>query len=475
MDALRQAQHVARKELRERLRDGRFRAAAGGLGLLLLLALGTGVIERGAAERERLTAERRDRAQWEGQGRKNPHSAAHFGVYALPPSDVLGAFDPGLEAFTGRALWLEAHWQDFFQHRPAEDGGGVQRFAQLSLARVLQLLLPLLVVALLFDAWSGERERGTLRQLLSLGARPWALGLGKLAGGGAALALLLAPLLVLAALVAWRGSTAGPGTLARLAFMATGYALYLLAFAGLALTVSALASSSRAALVALLVFWAVNGLVAPRLAADLSEILHPTPAATSFWAGVSRDFEHGLDGHDPADARRQELERRVLREYGVERLQDLPVSFAGLALQASEDHGALVFDRHFSNLWDLYERQERAQLALAAVAPLLAVRALSMGAARTDFSHRRHFARAAESFRRVFVKQLNDSMAARAKGLDFDYKAEPEYWRTLPKFTYEPPALADTLRAQTAPLALLALWAAAALGAAAWSAARVRA
>jgi hypothetical protein len=66
-------------------------------------------------------------------------------------------------------------------------------------------------------------------------------------------------------------------------------------------------------------------------------------------------------------------------------------------------------------------------------------------------------------------------MAAHAKGLDFDYQAAPDYWRTLPRFTYAPPALVDTLRAQASPLGLLALWAAVALGAAGWSAARVRA
>lgn len=463
---------VARKELTETLRDGRFRAAGGVLAALLLVALGLGVAERAALERERLTAQERDRAQWEGQGHKNPHSAAHFGVYALPARDVLGSLDPGIEAFTGRALWLEAHWQDFFQARPAEDGTGLQRFAELTVARSLQLLVPLLVVVLLFDAWSGERERGTLRQLRSLGARPLHLALGKLCGTGAALGLVLAP--ALAAALAVAALEGEPGAVPRLLLMALGYALYLTAFAGLALTVSALAGSSRAALLALLGFWVANGLVAPRLAVDLSERLAPTPSATSFWAGVSRDFEHGLDGHDPADARRRELERRVLTEYGVTRVEDLPVSFAGVALQASEEFGAQVFDRHFSRLWDGYERQERVQLACGALFPLLAARALSMGAARTDFAHRRHFAASAEAFRRDFVKRLNDTMTAHAKGLDFEWQAGPDYWRTLPSFRYAPPPLGLTLRAQVGPLLLLGAWAAAALAASAVSAARVR-
>jgi ABC-2 type transport system permease protein len=48
----------------------------------------------------------------------------------------------------------------------------LQRFSPLSMAFGLQILVPLLIVLLAFSAFTGERERGTLRQLLSIGVQP---------------------------------------------------------------------------------------------------------------------------------------------------------------------------------------------------------------------------------------------------------------------------------------------------------------
>jgi ABC-2 type transport system permease protein len=466
---------IARKELLEMVRDGRFRAAAAIVTVLLLAALATGLGHQRARTEEVATAARLDRAVWEGQGEKNPHSAAHYGVYAFKPAPPLSLADRGLSAYVGQTVWLEAHWQNLASHRPAEDRTSVQRFGELTAATVLQLLLPLVIVLLSFSAFAGEKETGTLRQLSSLGVPGRTLALGKALGVAGALALLLVPastvgavVLALAAPEAW-GSTLGRATL-----LALGYILYLAAFLGLSLAVSALVSSSRVALVVLLGFWIVNSLAMPRAVADLSERLHPAPTATAMWAAMREDFARGIDGHNPADTRRKELERKVLAEYGVTKVEDLPVSFAGISLQAGEEYGNQIFDRHYGALWDTYARQDRTHLAGAVVAPLLAVRSFSMGLAGTDFAQHRHFVTAAERYRRDLQRVLNGEMTQRAKGLDFTYKAGADFWATAPRFDYEPPSLSWLLRQQAGALALLALWAAAACTAAVWAASRLR-
>ncbi len=466
---------IARKELLELRRDGRFVAAALALLTLLVASLALGAVRHGEWQRERAHAERADRRHWEGQGAKNPHSAAHFGVYAVPPRDPLSVLDPGIEPYVGQALWLEAHWQDLMQNRPAEDRGALQRFGELTAATTLQLLAPLLVLLLLFDAIAGERERGSLRQLRSLGVTPWHWALGTMLGRGAALALVLTPALAGAALLA---ASTGPGDtsapLARLALLALGYALYLCAFAGISVAVSAWAPNAHLALLILLGFWVANGLVLPRAASEWAAASDPTPDANAFWTRIGSDFEHGLDGRDSPERRTHALHAEALRRYGVQRLEDLPVSLAGLELQAAEEHGAALFDRHFRALWDTYARQDRARLLAAALTPLVALRALSMGAARSDFAQRRHFAEAAEAFRRDFVARLNSELIAHGRGLDFDYKVHPTFWKTLPVFTYEAPSAALTLRAQWAPLAWLLGWAGLAIAAAFTAVARLR-
>ncbi|HXG64363.1 MAG TPA: ABC transporter permease subunit [Blastocatellia bacterium] len=184
---------IARKEFTEMVRDGRFRwAAAVVFGLLLVsLVMGWKGYREVKAQHEAAQAETRE--HWLDQGNKNPHSAAHYGIYAFKPKTPLSLVDRGVDPYTGVAVWLEAHKQNEFRYRPAQDATAVQRFGELTAATVLQVLLPLLIVLLSFSAFSAEREQGTLRQLLSLGVSKRGLAMGKAFGIAAALGMLLVP------------------------------------------------------------------------------------------------------------------------------------------------------------------------------------------------------------------------------------------------------------------------------------------
>lgn len=467
---------IARKEFVEMSRDGRFRWASAIVLLLLLVALAMGWKQYAAVRAQHTAAQQASRRQWVNQGEKNPHSAAHYGVYAFKPKMSLALVDTGLDPYTGVAVWLEAHYQNPFRYRPAEDATAVQRFGELTAATVLQLLLPLLIILLTFSAFAGEREQGTLRQLLSLGVSRRDLAAGKSLGVAAALALLLVPATAVGVLALALASENGELASAapRLLWMGLAYLLYFGAFICLSLMVSALASSSRLALVALLGFWIVNGLVVPRLASDLSERLYPAPTAIAFWKAVNDDLRNGIDGHNPADRRAEELKRRVLAEYGVEKVEDLPVNFAGISMQAGEEHGNEVYDAHYGRLWEIYRRQERIHKSGALAAPLLAVRALSMGLAGTDFAQHRDFATAAESYRRQLNKMMNDDFADNAGKADFAYFADASLWSRVPDFAYTAPGTGWVLGNHLGSLFTLVLWFLLTAAGAVWAARRMR-
>jgi ABC-2 type transport system permease protein len=411
-----------------------------------------------AAQHEAAKAETRE--QWLKQGEKNPHSAAHYAVYAFKPKLLLSLADRGVDPYTGVAAWLEAHKQNEFRHKPAQDSTAVQRFGELTAATVLQLLVPLLIVLLSFSAFAGEREQGTLRQLMSLGVSKRDLVLGKGLGIAVSLALLIVPATVLgiAALALTSSAGALAASLPRMLLMAAGYLLYFGIFAGISLGASALAGSSRLALVVLIGFWIVNGLVAPRVTADVAKTVYPTPSAFQFAHAIANDMEHGLDGHNPQDKRAEELKQSVLRQYRVTKLEDLPVSFAGISLQESEEYGNQVFDRHYGALWATFERQNRLKQLAGVVAPALAVRSVSMGAAGTDFAQHRDFAAAAESYRRMLVKRMNDDMTFNAGKADYDYKAGADLWRQVPDFNYTAQSGRVVFGRQWPSLLALLLW-----------------
>lgn len=452
---------IARKEMLELWRDARSRWAGALLILLMLTALLLGWQQMRRIESEQQSARETTYRQWLDQSERSPHAAAHFGQYAFKPANPLSFAEPGVTPFVGTTVWLEAHKQNEFTFRPARDETSLQRFGNLSAGFVLQVLMPLFVILLAFGAFSGERERGTLRQLLSIGVRPVQLLAGKALAIMAMLGMVLLPVALVGAIAlasAGAAEEAAGETLARAAFMALGYAVYLGGFCALTLGVSAALPSSRQALVALLAFWVVNSFVAPRVMVDFTRQLSPTPTAVEFQQRIAaaRTSAFGDDEKHPAFAAFRE---RVMKEYGVARIEDLPVDFRGLALREDDENGYRVYDRLFGELWERYATQERIRALAGLVFPLAAMQPFSMGLAGTDTAHHNDFAQAAEGYRRQIQTAMSDDLIRHRKNGDEKYVAGHALWEKVPPFHYRMPTLDWTIARQWPNAAILLFWA----------------
>jgi len=446
---------IARKELTELSRDGRFRLLA--IVILVLAAASTaaGWLQFSAVSRQHAEAQRETREQWLNQKEKNPHSAAHYGVYAFKPASHLSIVDTGLDPYLGVAVWLEAHRQSEMKFRPAQDRTAIQRFGELNGAEVLLVLVPLFILLVTVPVFAGEREQGTLRQLLSLGVAPRVLVAGKALGTLAAVALVIVPVSALAAVaMAWASADSYlAADVSRTLALGVTCLAYFLVVTGVGLAVSAWAPSSRVALVTLLGFWFATSLMAPRIAADMAASWHPTPNAAEFQRALDADLS------DPEEARQRlaRLQADTLAKYNVTSLDALPVAFSGLSLQSGEDHGNEVFDRHFGRLHDQFSSQARVFQWAGLVSPLLAARSLSMGLAGTDFEQHRHFSKAAEAYRRDIQRTLNDDIA-RNQRAGQPYLANADLWSRVPDFTYEAPSVGWVLERQSTALTVLVGW-----------------
>ena len=133
------------------------------------------------------------------------------------------------------------------------------------------------------------------------------------------------------------------------------------------------------------------------------------------------------------------------------------MSFSGKSLQHSEETGNVVFDKHYKDLWDRYQQQNRMQEAGAVLAPLLAVRSLSMSLAGTDFDQHRQFAISAENYRRQFISLLNGDLVQNAAGKS-TYLRGNDFWSRIPGFHYEAPGVAAVLSNRLPSILLLTLW-----------------
>lgn len=466
---------IARKEFVDAWRDGRFRIGAALMALLFITSALLAWQQTERASAERAAASALERENWLEQGEKNSHSAGHYGVNVFKPIAPLSLFDRGIEPFVGTTLFLEAHRQNQAAFVPAQDATAMRRFGELTAATGLQLLAPLLIVLLAFGVIAGERERGTLRQTLSLGVTGSALVFGKVLGLGFALVTLLAPLTLVGAFILSQADVdPAHGMWTRATGLACAYGLYLATVLCGSVAVSALAPNGRSALAILLSLWAACCIIAPRLANDFVHERIPTPPLEEFEAAMNKDIQEGLDGHDPRNKRIEEFTQATLKEFGKTRVEDLPFNFYGHVMLESERMAGEVFDHHFGKLWDRIEEQDRAVTWAGAVAPLLALRSTSMAFSGTDFAHHRHFAQAAETHRREFVRVLNEDLKFNAKAGDHGYVVGRALWEKLPEFKLVPLSAELAFQKATQGLGLLAAWFAATVVALFWASGRLK-
>ena len=465
---------IAQKEVRELVRDGRFRLAGALVLLLLLAALAFGWRQAVAVRTERVAAQAIARSAWTSQGDKNPHIAAHYGMYVFKPAGALAFLDPGADPYLGVTLKLEAHKQELPQDAAAQDATAIHRFGHLSAAAVLQLLVPLLIIALGFATWSGERERGTLRLLAATGVGPPKLLAGKVLGLGVALGILLLPAVVLAVVALIAGTEWGAGW--RLATILPVYAGYFGVMVAVTLLASARASSSRAALVALVGFWCVTTLIVPRAASDVSARLVPLPTAAALATSVRQTLAKGLPGGAPREQAIEVLSKALLAKLGysgAETMMD-DALLQGIELQAEAEFENQVLDHRIGAAMAAMARQEQVAQWAAVLSPYLAIRSLSMALAGTDFAHHLAFQQQAEAYRRGLVQAMNDDFARNAGVAGWDYKANRKLWQQAAPFAFAAPPLARVLAEQWVALAMLAFWLVAAAVAAVAAARRMR-
>jgi ABC-2 type transport system permease protein len=451
---------IAEKEFASTLRDRRFVVLSVLMLGLLLAAVLVGRASYRTLQQERAVAQQTVNDQFHHQPGRHPHRVAHYGSFAFRPRSGLSFLDAGLDSFTGTSVFLEAHQQNSVNFSQAQQSGSLIRFGELTVAFVLQALVPLLIVFLCFSAFTEERETGTLKLLLSQGVSLRQVAWGKIVGYGRAVALVVGPALVLAAglLFGQQDGAPAPDLWARLALFGLSYAVYFFVWIVGSVVVSAWQQHGRTALVTLLGFWMLGCIILPKATANLGSNLFPAITKAQMDAAVHEEAQKGINGHDPQDQRSAVLKANLLKQYGVDSEEKLPVSVAGLVMAESEAYTSKVYQQHFADLTRTYERQNALSTWVGLLDPYQAIRPLSMGLAGSDFAHYVHFQQAAEAYRYQLVQRLNALQTGMGYG-DKERKLDAATWQAIPTFAYQPPPLSWALGYLLVPALALLLWA----------------
>jgi len=461
---------IAVKDATEIWRDGRFRWAAGLLLILLIAAIAGGVHNQSQIARQHADAQQAERDVWLDKGDMNPHAAAHYGAFVFKPVQPLSAIDPGLDPFVGVFVFLEAHKQQLARHRPIEDATPTRRLGQLTPASAALVLLPLLVVALTFSSFAGERDQGTLRPLLAMGISRRSLLAGKAMGAMLPLAAVIVPATIIGTVILIWNAPADPNApiAARAAGIGAVYLLHTLIWVGLGLAISAQSKSQGTALVILLAIWFANAFIMPPLAMAAAKWIDPSPSAIEFAASIQDE----KDSWPSWDQRVEKVMQRFLD--GEFESTMAPSNVEVVALLESEADETALYDRRFTELFQRYQRQARSFERVGAIAPTLAARSLSMALAGTDEAHDREFAAAAARYRTAMLTTLNGELASSGRFNTFDYTRGRDLWEKVPPFDYDVPSARWALSQASWSASALVAWLLAISIAAAWSVSSMR-
>ena len=448
---------IAKQEFRNMFREGRFRTAVVLLSILFTLSLFGAYDYYALLKKQHDEASSTMREQWDNQKDKNPHSAAHYGTFVFKPIYPLSYFDRGIDAYTGNTLFLEAHRSNQSKFKRMEDQSDFARLGTLTPAFVLAMLMPLFIIVLGFGAAAIERENGNLRLLLAQGVKPSTLFWGKSLGLWAAVLLLVLPFFIIGAL-GLLVAEAGSEHWLRYFCMILLYLTYFGCFIHLTLLISAWTGRQNIALVGTLSVWVFACLIVPKVAVNIAKQLHPAPNWQAYYTAIKEDLKNGVDGHDATAVFTKKLEKETLKKYGVDSVQHLPFNWNGFRMQKGEEHETYVFQKHKSQLLDIYQSQQQVHLAAGFLSPFMLNNIVSQRLAGTDVDSYFDFLAAAEKYRVQLVGELNGELTHNFKYGDWNSTRGKTFFAQNADFEYKPPTLDSLLNSIAMPVGVMFLW-----------------
>ena len=435
--------------------------------LFLLLLVVTSLITAGEIQHkaEHLAQDQHQaEAAFVDQPARHPHRMVHYGHYVFRTPLPLSLFDPGLDAVTDKAIFLEGHRQNSAAFSDSASSAEMGGLSWLTPAVVYQLFAPLLIVLLGHGAIARERESATLMPMLAQGLNGRCLLMGK------ALALLVAIVVLLLPMVVAMAMAVGNGALiSAAASLLMIYFIYLCIWGVLTLWASSLLPSRATGLTSLVSVWLLFTLVLPAALVNWVAKQEPMPGKIETDMAMLEDARKLGDGHNANDPAFAQLRAQLLQQYNVENVEDLPINFRGIVAQYGEEKLTKTLNDYAQRQAEGEAKQAQLLQNMSWLSPTVALGMASRAMAATDLHHYQLFLQAAESLRFDFVQGLNKLHAEELTYNDDVNKygsaeqqararVDASNWQLLDEFEFRPEATSARLQQSLLVLLILVFW-----------------
>lgn len=403
------------------------------------------------------------RESWEDNPDKHPHRMAHFGTFAFRIKHPLSIFDFGIESYTGNAVFLEAHKQNMVNFSEASFSTGLLRFGELSMAMILQVILPLIIFFMGYSAIVSDRENGTLKILLTQGASWKEILFGKSLGIMTVTSLFSLPFFIVAAVLLIIEGHTTTDVWVRLSIIIAVYLLFMMILCLITTAVSVSSRSSKDALVKLLGVWLIMVVLLPRTSQAVGTYIHPTPTKQEFRSAIEEEVIRNGDSHNPDDPLFKALKDSVLSANNVESITELPFNYGGFVMAKGERLSTEIYNKHNNLLLEKYRDQGRITRVLAIVNPYLAVKNLSMALTGTDFESYVSFQQQAENYRYELAQKMNElqmkyigaSVSSSEGAMNVVSREE---WKDFPDFKHHHLSIGTTIQNELLSIFSIIIW-----------------
>ena len=401
------------------------------------------------------------REDWLKNPDKNPHRMAHYGNFAFRKSTSLSVFEFGMEPFFGNAIFLEAHKQNTANFSEAGFSNSMLRFGEISIAMILQILLPLLIFFFGFNSVAAERENGTLKLLLSQGINWKQLLLGKILGIASVIMILFIPTIIVLVFI-WlllQNFTISFDETIKMILFIVFHFLYLIFFCVIAVLISALSKTSKKALISLIGIWLLCTIILPRVTQAIGAYIFEAPSKIEFNSNIEKDILKQGDSHNPNDLHYKAIKDSLLAVYKVDSVQKLPFNYSGFIMTEGEKISARIYNQHLDTLLHVYQKQNSFSRVMSFLNPYIAMKNLSMALSNTDYDSYIDFQKQAETYRYNMAQKMN---ALQIKYISND-KSKPavidkDHWAEVKEFHYEPKGIWAVLKNEIISVISLFLW-----------------
>lgn len=433
--------------------------------LLLVYAMQSGWKQMYQQNTIRSDFQKEVRKSWLSNPDKHPHRMAHFGSFALRLRHPVSSFDFGMENYVGNAVFMEAHKQNSVNFSEASFSTGMQRMGELSVAMLLQIVLPLILFFLGFGSIAGDRENGTLKLIKTQGVSMLVLLLGRSLAIWVISLLFLVPAAVGSG---WLAMSFSPDDIrsdvqSRILLIFLFYCIFLAVLSVITVCVSARSISSQQSLIRLLGIWLILGIIVPRISQVFSETAFRSPSKLEFESAIENDIVKQGDSHNPDDPYFKRIKDSVMQHYQVNRVDSLPVNLGGIVSKAGEKLSAETYVKHHHALVDVYRKQNFTSVSLGMLNPFIPVKSLSMALAGSDFDSYVNFQSQVESYRYKLAQKMNDLQIEHVSN---DKPAEGshvlhidrDYWGELEDFNMKYLTVGEVLDQQKISLLFFIWW-----------------